>query len=527
MPTEKSNIARSAFTMSVATFISRIVGFVREMIVASFLGASGLADCFFVAFRIPNLLRELFAEGSMSSGLIPVLSEYGTTKGQEETRRLVGVALSFVLLFIGMACLVGIILANPIVRAIAPGFISDPSKLRTTVTLTRVMFPFLLFVSLSALAMGALNAKKVFFVPAMASTWFNVAVITTILALSRAVNNADNAVLIVAIGVTFGGCFQFFSQIGAFRKNGYSLVPVFDFGHPGLKKIGLLILPAMAGTAVAQVNIFIGTILASYLPAGSIAYLFYAMRLVQFPVGVFGVAMGMAVIPSLSEHAAKKDFDALCRDFSFSLKLLFAITVPSMVGLMALAEPIISTLFQRGKFDYLAVRGTMYAHLCYCLGIWAMVGVRVVASTFYSLQDTKTPVKMAVVAVTINILLSAILMVHLAHAGLALATSISSMVNFLGLFYFLRKKLRNLSFRDVAGSFFKTLLASVTMGGVGWYLGNLRQWNTAGHTLIKFIYLFSTMGLCVGVYLLVSVALKSEEVHYMINTVKRKFRGRK
>ncbi|MBF0563917.1 MAG: murein biosynthesis integral membrane protein MurJ [Nitrospirae bacterium] len=524
MPTEKSNIARSAFTMSVATFISRIVGFVREMIVASFLGASGLSDSFFVAFRIPNLLRELFAEGSMSSGLIPVLSEYRTTKGEEETRRLVGVTLSFILVFIGLACLVGLILASPIVRAIAPGFLSDPVKFRTTVTLTRVMFPFLLFVSLSALAMGALNAKKVFFVPAMASTWFNVAVITTILALSRIVNNT---VLVVAIGVTFGGCFQFFSQVGAFRKNGYSLMPVFDFGHPGLKKIGLLILPAMAGTAVAQVNIFISTILASYLPAGSITYLFYAMRLVQFPVGVFGVAMGMAVIPSLSEHAAKKDFDSLSRDFSFSLKLLFAITLPSMVGLMALAEPIISTLFQRGRFDYEAVRGTMYAHLCYCLGIWAMVGVRVVASTFYSLQDTKTPVKMAVVAVTINVLLSAILMVRLAHAGLALATSISSMVNFLGLFYFLRKKLRKVSFRDVAGSFFRTLLASAAMGGAGWYLGSLRSWNTAGHTLIKFLYLFSTMGLCVGIYLLVSVALKSEEVHYMINTAKRKFRGRK
>jgi putative peptidoglycan lipid II flippase len=363
----------------------------------------------------------------------------------------------------------------------------------------------------------------VFFVPAMASTWFNVANIAVILALSRVM---DNTVLVVALGVAFGGFFQFYSQVGEFRRNGYSLIPTFNFSHPGLKKIGLLILPAMAGTAVAQMNIFVSTILASFLPPGSITYLYYAMRLVQFPVGVFGVAMGMAILPSLSEHAAKKDFDALSHDFSFSLKLLFAITVPSMVGLMALAEPIISTLFQRGHFDYAAVRGTVSAHLCYCLGIWAMVGVRVVASTFYSLQDTKTPVKMAVVAVIINILLSTILMAQLSHAGLALANSIASAVNFLGLFYFLRKRLHKVSFPEVAMSFFKTLMASSAMGVAGWYLINLRQWNLSGHLFVKSFHLFSTMGVCVGIYVLLSLLLKNEEVQYMVKTAGRKFRGK-
>ncbi|MBF0556474.1 MAG: murein biosynthesis integral membrane protein MurJ [Nitrospirae bacterium] len=517
--TERSSIARSAFSMTAATTISRLLGFVRDMIVALFLGASGLSDSFFVAFRVPNLLRELFAEGSMSSGVIPVLSQYNATKGQPAVAALVRVAFTFIVILSGLVCLAGILFAPQIVNLIAPGFSSNPAKFTQTVLLARIMVPFLFFVSISAIVMGALNSRKIFFVPAMASAWFNVGIISSIAVLYFGL--ADRAIA-VAIGVTIGGFFQFASQVPTFYKNEFSLKPSFNFRHPGLKQIGLLILPATLGTAVSQFNIFISTILASYLPTGSITYLYYAMRLIQFPVGVFGVAMGMAVLPSLSEHAARGDFDSLTKDFTFSLKLLFSITIPSMIGLISLSEPIVNVLFQHGHFDYQAVRGTTTALLCYCAGIWAMVGVRVVASTFYSMQDTKTPVRAAAFTLIINITISIILMQHLSFAGLALANAISSSANFLILFYFLDKKLKHIAVRGIVWSFMKTLLASLSMGIAGWYLVNFRQWDSSGHVLVKSLYLTFIIGVCTAIYFAAAYMLKSEEVDYMAKTIKRK-----
>ncbi|MBF0404156.1 murein biosynthesis integral membrane protein MurJ [Candidatus Magnetominusculus xianensis] len=517
--TEKSAIARSAFSMTAATSISRILGFARDMLVARFLGAGGLSDSFFVAFRVPNLLRELFAEGSMSSGVIPVLSQYNATKGQSAAAMLVRSAFTFIAVLSGLVCLVGIFFAPQIVNIIAPGFSANPAKFTQTVLLTRIMVPFLFFVSISAIVMGALNSRKIFFVPAMASTWFNIGIISTIAALYFVL--ADHS-MVVAIGVTVGGFFQFASQVPTFYKNEFSLRPSFNFSHPGLKQIGLLVLPAAIGTSVSQLNIFISTILASYLPTGSITYLYYAMRLIQFPVGVFGVAMGMAVLPSLSEHAARGDFDSLTKDFTFSLKLLFSITIPSMIGLISLSQPIVNVLFQHGHFDYQAMRGTTTALLYYCTGIWAMVGVRVVASTFYSMQDTKTPVRAAVFTLIINISMSVILMEHLSFAGLALANALSASANFLALFYFLNKKLKHIAIRGIVWSFMKTLLSSVLMGVAGWYLVNLRQWDSSGHFLVKSLYLTLIITVCTVVYFAAAYVLKSEEVNYIVKTFKRK-----
>ncbi len=516
--------------MTTATGISRILGFLRDMLVARFLGAGGVSDSFFVAFRVPNLLRELFAEGSMSSGVIPVLSQYKATKGQTAVAELVRAAFTFIAILSGLVCILGIVFAPLIVNAIAPGFSSNPVKFAQTVFLTRIMVPFLFFVSISAIVMGALNSRKVFFVPAMASTWFNVGIISTIAVFYFFWPNHS---AVVAVGVTIGGFFQFASQVPTFYKNEYSLRPNFNFSHPGLKQIGLLILPATVGTAVSQLNIFISTILASYLPSGSITYLYYAMRLIQFPVGVFGVAMGMAVLPSLSEHAARGDFDTLTKDFTFSLKLLFAITLPSMIGLIALSEPIVNCLFQHGRFDYEAVRGTTAALLCYSTGIWAMVGVRVVASTFYSMHDTKTPVRAAVFTLIINIAISIILMEHLSFAGLALANALSSCANFLALFYFLNKKLKHIAIGGIVWSFMKTLLASAMMGIVGWYLINIKQvsaipgvkWNTTGHFMVKSVYLALVIAVCAVVYFTIAHLLKSEEAGYIIKTLKRKITG--
>lgn len=520
---EKRRIAKAAGIMSVATFISRILGYVKDMILANFFGATGIADTFFVAFRIPNLLRELFAEGSMSSAFIPVLTEYQTKHGMEEAKRLVRITFTFILLFVGSICVLGIVFAPEIVTAIAPGFVNMPDKFSMTVLLTRVMFPFLLFISLAALSMGALNVKRTFFVPALAPAMLNITIIIVVIMFA---GKMAQPIVAVAIGVALGGFVQFAFQMPSFFKNGYSLKPAYDLKHEGLKRMSLLIMPATMGMAVAQINIFVSTILASYLPEGSITYLYYSMRLVQFPVGIFGVAMGMAVLPILSEHAVKGDHDKLREDFSFALRLLFFVTVPAMAGLIALREPIVNILFQRGRFDYAATAGTAQALLFYSIGIWSIVGVRVVTASFYSMQDTKTPVKVALVALASNVIFSVILMNPLKHSGLALANSLASAVNFTLLFFFLRKKLKRVDARKILSSFAKSIISGSIMGVAGWIILHGETWQTHGNTLNKTFFLSGTIVFCVMTYLFLSAILKSEELSYVAEMVRHKIKFR-
>jgi putative peptidoglycan lipid II flippase len=519
----RGRIAKSAGIMSVATFISRILGYVKDMILARYFGATGISDTFFVAFRIPNLLRELFAEGSMSSAFIPVLTEHQTKQGSDEAKRLVSITFTFILMFVGLFCVAGILFAPQIVSVIAPGFLKDPAKFSQTVILTRLMFPFLLFISLAALVMGALNVRRVFFVPALAPAMLNVTIIFFVLLL---VSRVEQPLVAVAVGVTLGGLVQFAFQLPSFFRKDYALRFSCQFTHPGLKKMAILILPATMGMAVAQVNIFISTILASFLPQGSITYLYYSMRLIHLPIGIFGVAMGMAVLPALSEHAVKGEMEKLRDDFSFALRLLFFITVPAMMGLIALRGPIVNLLFQRGVFDYSATIGTADALLFYSLGIWAVVGVRVVTATFYSLSDTKTPVKVAVVAMLINIVMSVLLMGPLKHSGLAFANAIASSVNFVLLFFFLRNKLGRIDGRRIVTSFIRISLASTVMAVSGWFMLSGAIWTVAGRTLEKTIYLSGTIVVCLCIYLLVSLLLRGDEMTYMYDKIRNRLNGR-
>jgi len=518
---ERHRIARAAGIMSIATFISRILGYVRDMIFALFFGATGISDTFFAAFRIPNLLRELFAEGSMSSAFIPILTEYRQKQGEEEANRLVKITFTFIIITVGIVCVTGIIFSPVIVTVIAPGFLGSPEKFSLTVLLTRIMFPFLLFISLAALVMGALNTRKVFFIPALAPAMLNVTLILSIIFFE---SRAKQPITVAAIGVIAGGFVQFAFQLPSFFKNKYRLGFNANFSHPGLKRMSILLIPATLALAVNQINIVVSNILASYLQPGSITYLFYSMRLVQFPIGIFGVAMGMAVLPTLSEHAVKGNFDKLTDDFSFALRLLFFITIPAMAGLIVLREPLVNILFQRGKFDYTATVGTAQALLFYSTGIWAVVGVRVVTVGFYSLQDTRTPVKIAVVAMLTNIVFSIILMKPLKHSGLALANALASGVNFTFLFYFLRKKLKRIDGRRILWSFVKTIFASFIMGVAGGLLLYGKLWQSHGNTVDKVFYLSGTIALCIGIYFILSLILKNEEALYIMNLAKQKFK---
>lgn len=539
----KGRIARAAGVMSVATFISRILGYIKDMILAGIFGATAVADAFFVAFRIPNLLRELFAEGSMSSAFVPVLTEYQTKHGHEEANRLARSVFLFILVAVGLLCVLGIVFAPALVTVIAPGFLDDPGKFSTAVLLTRIMFPFLLFISLAALAMGALNTRRVFFIPALAPAMLNVVTIVCVLSLA---DRFESPIIAVAVGIVAGGLVQFLFQVPSFLKQGYYFfrgrqsavgnqpsavshqpLPGIHHAsrplwHPGLKRIGILVIPATAGLAVNQINIFISTILASYLPEGSITYLYYSMRLIQFPIGIFGVAMGMAVLPALSEHSVRGEMDKLKEDFSFALRLLFFITIPAMAGLIALKVPIVATLFQRGRFGPEATIATADALMFYALGIGAIVGVRTIAAAFYSIQDTRTPVKVAAAAMLVNIGLSLLLMGPMQHKGLALANALAAGVNFLMLFSLLRTRLGGMGAAGIGLSFGKTLLASAVMGAAGWSAAQSDLWMASGQGLYKAAYLGGTMAFCMVVYFTAAYLLKSEEMGYIINKVRSK-----
>jgi len=518
---EKHGIAKAAGLMSVATLISRILGYVKDMILARYFGATGIADTFFVAFRIPNLLRELFAEGSMSAASVPVLTEYQTKYGRDEAKRLLRITFTFILIVVGIVCCLGIIFTPGIVKIIAPGFIQMPEKFSLTVDLTRIMFPFLLFISLAALVMGALNTRRVFFIPALAPATLNFTIIVLVLTCAT---GFEKPIYAVAWGVMLGGLMQFVFQLPSFFRSGYSLRPSLNFRHAGIRKMTLLMIPATMGMAVAQINIFVSTILASFLPDGSITYLYYSMRLIQFPIGIFGVAMGMAVLPTLSEHAARADYMKLREDFSYALRLLFFITLPAMAGLIALREPIVHILFQRGQFDYAATVETAHALLFYALGIWSIVGTRIVTAGFYSLQDTRTPVKIAAVAVSANILLSILLMGPMKHGGLALANTLASALNFTLLFLLLRRKLSVLDGRKILASFLKILLSSAIMGALAWSLLHGSLWQTQGNTFDKILYLIGTVAICVVFYVGVNFILRSEELSSIIILIRRRLK---
>ena len=460
---ENSRVTKAAGIVGAATLLSRIFGFLRDVVIAGYFGAGLASDAFFVAFRIPNLLRRLFAEGSLTIAFIPVFTEYLTTRGKDEAFQLAGSAVRILSVVLAVTAVIGIMISPLIVYVIAPGFAESPEKYRLTVILTRVMFPYIFFIGLVALFMGILNVLDHFAAPALAPVFLNLAMIGSVLFISP---RMSEPVMGLAAGVLIGGLLQLLLQLPFVIQKGVRFWRKTAFLHPGITKIGRLMLPAVFGAAVYQINIFVATLLASLLPEGSVSYLYYADRLVQFPLGIFAIATATAVLPSLSRQAAAKDYNALRDTFGHAMRLVFFITVPSMVGLIILREPIVALLFKRGAFDMNTTRMTAVALLYYGIGLWAFSAVRIVVSVYYALQDTRTPVRMAVVSLLVNICLGILLMGPLQHGGLALATSLASMVNYYLLVWGLKKKIGLPAWRDLLISAARTLGCACAMGMV-------------------------------------------------------------
>ncbi|PID40577.1 MAG: murein biosynthesis integral membrane protein MurJ [Proteobacteria bacterium] len=524
-PDENHSVTRAAGIVGLATLLSRIFGYVRDMVLASFFGAGMAADAFIAAFRLPNLLRRLFGEGSLSLAFVPVFTQAIATGDRDDAMRLAVSSLKLLLVCLSIVAIIGVAAAPLIIQAVAPGFAQPPEKMALTVTLTRIMFPYVIFIGLVALCMGILNAVGHFAAPAIAPLLLNLAMIGVLFTVSRWSDSQTVRVLGLAAGVMLGGFLQLTLQLPFLIRQGVHFWRRSGIWHPRMRTIGLLMLPTIFGAAVYQINILVGTLLASLLPEGSVSYLYYADRLVQFPLGIFGQAAATAVLPSLSRQAASKDFSGMGDTFCHAMSLVLFLTIPAMAGLIILREPIVTMLFQRGGFDGLTTQLTSDALLYYAVGLWAFAAVRIVVSTFYALQDTRTPVISATAAIAVNILLGMALMGPLLHNGLALATALSSMVNLVLLVYMLRKRLGAIRWHTILASCLKTTAASAAMAGcvsLLWRLVDIDALPVGG------IQLPVAIGMLIGVGIIafcgVAVILKIPEWEMVMGIVRRRLR---
>lgn len=430
-----NNIIKSAGIMGLATSISRVLGFIRDILMAYFFGTGIAAQAFVVSFRIPNMLRDLVGEGSANAAFVPVLSDNLANKSKEEFWDLVHRLFNICVLILSAIAIAGVLLTPLIVRIIAPGFIENPSKLDLTITLTRIIFPYILLVGLAAFSMAVLFTLRSFAEPSFGPCMMNMAFILSILISARLLKNP---ILGVAAGVLVGGVLQLLIQVPTLLKKGFA-PNLRDFSlrpqiHPEIRKMGRLLVPRIFGTAVYQANIFIDTCLASLaniVGEAAVAAIYYANRLVQLPFAIFAIALANASLPTMSTQVAQKDFEGLKNTVSFSLKSIFLIMLPASIGLGVLANDVIKALFQRGHFGAYSTQITSFALQFYAIGLVFYSGSKILASCFYAMKNTKTPVKVAGVCLLINLIFNLILMFPLKVGGLALASSISAAVNFL------------------------------------------------------------------------------------------------
>jgi len=518
---ENRSLAKAAGLIGAATFSSRILGFIRDMVLARLFGATAAADAFFVAYRIPNLLRELFAEGSMSAAFIPVFTEYHTLRARRDAWELASAVFTTLLTVLTLVTTLGILAAPWIVWLLAPGFHGEPSKLAMTTYLTRIMFPYLLFISLAALAMGVLNSLRAFAAPALSPVLFNLFIIGCALFLSPLL---AEPILGVAVGVVAGGAAQFAMQVPGLWRRGMLFGWRFEPGHPGVRRIGALLVPSLLGLSVTQVNITVSTILASFF-AGGPTYLFYGMRLIQFPLGIFGVALATAILPTLSAQAARGALDELRATLGFGLRMIFFIILPAMLGLILLRGPIVHLFFEHGSFTAQDTAATAAAVLCYAVGLWAFAGVRIIVAAFYSLQDTRTPALVAMGAVAANVALSLLLMEPLRHAGLALATALAAMVNVGTLVAVLNRRLGGVAWWSVGRSAVRVLAAAAPVVLACVWIEGLEVWTRQGEWTAKAVMLFVGIGLSVTGYLGAHALMRSEELDVLWGVVRGRLGG--
>ncbi len=468
------NLLRTLATVSSLTLLSRILGFVRDFVIARTFGAGMLTDAFFVAFRLPNLLRRLFAEGAFSQAFVPLLAEYRNRRGESETRTLVDrVATLLFLVVLGVAAL-GVVAAPALIYLSAPGFAADAEKFALTVDLTRITFPYILFMALVALAAGILNTWSRFALPAFTPTLLNLSFIGMAL---FAAPYFDPPILALAWAVFLGGMLQLALQLPALRKIG--MLPRFDFapGDPGVRRVLKLMAPAVLGVSVAQISLLINTIFASFLTSGSVSWLYYADRLMEFPAGLLGAALGTILLPSLAKAHSSRDPAEFSALLDWGLRLTFLLTLPAAVALAMLGVPLIATLFQHGAFTAADVLQTREALVAYSIGLTGLILVKVLAPGFYAQQNIRTPVKIALITLAATQAMNLAFIVPLEHAGLALSIGLASCLNAALLFLGLRQRAIYLPQPGWMKFGLKIAVALMVLAGTLWFgMGRESDW---------------------------------------------------
>jgi len=549
-PTKQTSVARSAGVVSIAVMFSRILGLVRELVFAYYIGAGVLYDAFQVAFRIPNVLRDLFAEGALSAAFVKVFTDYQITKSEEEAWKLASLTLNALAIVLSIVTILGIVFARQFVTLIAGDF--SPEAIALTTTLTQIMFPFILLVALAALAMGVLNTKGVFGVPASASTVFNIVSIVAGLAFAFWLSGggwekttdpkafpdipAQWAIIGMAIGTLIGGAAQFVMQVPSLYKVGFRFRPLYNFADAGLKRVMSLMTPAILGTSAVQINVLVNTFFVTSI-VGGVSWLSYSFRLMQFPIGLFGVAVGTASVPVLSRLASEGKTGEFRNTLSSSINLVFLMTLPSACGLIVLGEPIVRLLYSHGgAFKESDVPMTAWALSGYSIGLTGYAAIKVLSPAFYAMDDARTPMIISVASILVNIVACYFFMqvfssigvtdAHpngLGHVGVSLATSTVALVNFFALAFLMRRKIARLNGREIAASFFKIAAASAVMSAVAYASFHLLTKIFVHKTFaVSFVEALVPIGIAAAVFLVSAKLLRIREVEQVIATLRRK-----
>lgn len=462
---DKSNlwVARYTGIVMIATLVCRILGLGREMVISNQFGAGIETDAFFIAFMIPNLLRSFIGEGALNTAFIPIFSECLTNQDKKKADAFASNVLNILIIILVIIIIIGIWGAPWIIKIVAGGFKQDPEKYLLTVRLTRIMFPYIAFAAIAALFMGILNSYKQFFIPALAPAMLNIGIIWFAF-----LYGTKLGIYSLTIGVLIGGLAQVLIHIPSLWKGGFQYQLVLNFHNQKVKELFQILIPAIIALAIDKINFVVDRIIASYLAHGSISALYYANRLMQFPLGIFGIALSIAILPTLSEYVAKKQIGKMKESFSFGIKLLSLFTLPSTVALLVLSYPVVRLFYEHGLFNPQDTDLTKVALICYTIGLYALALLRLVISTFYALKDTKTPMKIGFLVVIFNIVLDLILVRYLGHAGIALATSLAAIVHLIMLSIALQKKIKGLFTKELFTFFWKTGLACLLMGLFCW-----------------------------------------------------------
>lgn len=516
MSREKS-IARSAAIVSSGIMTSRILGLIRDILIAYFFGTKLVAQAFVMAFTVPNALRQLVGEGAVNTVIVPVLTEYKAKNGKAEFFRFVNILFNqffIVLLFITA---LGIVMTPVLIRIIAPGFMMDPAKFKLTIDLTRILFPYILLVGLTAYCMGVLNTLKHFAAPAFASTVWNAVIIAIMLIYFRSFEIAH-----LVIAILFGGIAQLACQIFPLVRKG----PFFNvrdgLAHEGAKKVGRLLMPRVVGAGIYQINIVVDRMLASLhliVGQGAVAALYYGNRLFHLPLALFSVALATAALPVMSSLAVEKDAANFKKTLSFSLRNMLFLSLPASVGLMVLSRPIIKVIFEHGEFTSYSTEMTTSVLFFYAIGLVAYGGVRILVAAFHAMQDTLTPVKTAFFTLIANISLNIILMVPLKAGGLALATSIAGFINLILLYKILQRRIGLFEAKNMLNPFIKILSASAVMGLVSYLLTLVLPWDGGMKNAVSLVAVILA-GMIV--YLVTCLLLKVSEIKVILSWIRKR-----